>query len=140
MDTKSGRMMLRSRISEVCPATRLATDGMKTKAGAFGSCKWCQCLQRTHLVILVVSLVVSVGGAYICYPFGACIDLWLEAELSVVMLGSGLSAGILLLLVQSGQSLHLVQEALPSMGLFRGRQHMRCTACLWTEGALLVLL
>ena len=78
--------------------------------------------------------------SYTGYPFRACIDAGLEAELSIVALGGCLSAGILFLLVQGGQPLHLVQEALPGVGLLRGCQHMRCCACLGTEGALLVLL
>lgn len=56
------------------------------------------------------------------------------------MLSGGFSAGVLLLLVQGGQPLHFVQEALPGMGLLRGSQHVGCCACLGAEGALLVLL
>ena len=54
---------------------------------------------------------------YAGYPSRACIDAGLEAELSIVVLSSCLSAGILFLLVQGGQPLHLVQEAFPSVGL-----------------------
>lgn len=78
--------------------------------------------------------------AHVCNPLGAGIDLGLEAELSVVVLSSGFSTRVLLLLVQGGQPLHLVQEALPGMRLLRGSQHVGCCACLWAEGALLVLL
>lgn len=63
-----------------------------------------------------------------------------EAELGVVVLGSGLPACILLLLVQGSKPLHLVQETFPDVGLLRGRQHVRGCACLGAEGALLVLL
>ncbi|KAA6429924.1 MAG: hypothetical protein FRX49_00356 [Trebouxia sp. A1-2] len=67
--------------------------------------------------------------AHVCNPLGAGIDLGLEAELSVVVLSSGFSTRVLLLLVQGGQPLHLVQEALPGMRLLRGSQHAK----LWDE-------
>lgn len=79
-------------------------------------------------------------ATHVCYPLGASIDLGPEAKLSVVMLRSGLPAGVLLLLIQSGQPFHLVQKALPGMRLLGGRQHVGGCACLWTERALLVLL
>jgi hypothetical protein len=49
-----------------------------------------------------------IAAAHICDPLGAGIDLGLKAELSVVVLGSGFSTGVLLLLVQGGQPLHFV--------------------------------
>ena len=79
-------------------------------------------------------------AAHVCNPLGAGIDLGLEAELSVVVLSSGFPTGVLLLLVQGGQPLHLVQEALCGVRLLRSSQHVGCCACLWAEGALLVLL
>lgn len=79
-------------------------------------------------------------ATHVCYPLGASIDLRPEAKLSIVVLRSGFPAGVLLLLIQRGQPLHLVQKALPGMRLLGGRQHVGGCACLWTERALFVLL